>query len=484
MTLSRTGLFGVLLIGILAGCSSRATPVAASVTQPSTPAGSNAEKPAAAWTIPSNDEIHALLSDRLKHNGVGIVVGVIDAHGRRGVAVGRSGAADNRRLDGATVFQIGSLSKAFVSLLLAEMVVRGEVALDDPAAKYLPPATAMPQRERPITLRDLATHVSGLPAMPTNLSLTAEPDPYEAFTVAQLYQFLASYELPRAPGAEWAYSNLGVSLLGRLLGERAGLPYEELLRQRVLQPLGMTSTSIKLTPDQTRRLAAGHDRYLRPVRTWEMANMQASGSLRSTVDDMLKLLAAYLGYVDTPLKAAVKLQLTEPGPAVRPQARMGLGISDEGIYQHTGGKQGYRTAMVFDPVKRAGVVILTNAYSDDAPIQIALHLLTGRALPPAPDAPPQTPIAALDRSTLDRYAGRYRQTSGVILEIARHDNHLWLLERGGGVMEFYPTSERDFFMATGNDEVTFQVDGRGVVTGVVRYGDGRAAGGGALAPRL
>jgi len=135
------------------------------------------------WVIPSNEAIEKLLAERMEHNGVGTVIGVIEPAGKRVVVYGRSDAANKRPLDGDTVFQIGSNSKAFVGLLLADMVRRGEVAFDDPAQKYLPAGVKMPQRGRPITLLDLATQRSGLPSMPNNFRLEADPNPIEAYSV-------------------------------------------------------------------------------------------------------------------------------------------------------------------------------------------------------------------------------------------------------------------------------------------------------------
>src|SRR5688572_24477142 len=192
------------------------------------------------WTIPSNDTIRKLLAERMAHNGVGVVVGIIEPAGRRVVVYGKSAASNDRPLDGDTVFQIGSVTKVFTGLLLADMVQRGEVKVDDPASKYLPSGVRMPERGRPITLIDLSKHWSGLPSMPTNFSLDARPNPYEAYSVEELYQFLSSYELPREPGKQ-EYSNLGVALLGRLLARHAGMEYEELLKQRALAPLGLSS---------------------------------------------------------------------------------------------------------------------------------------------------------------------------------------------------------------------------------------------------
>ena len=161
---------------------------------------------AATWAIPSNEAISSLLAERMRRNGVGTVVGVTEPSGRRIVVFGRSGAADGRALDGDTAFQIGSVSKVFVGLLLADMVRRGEVALEDPAQKYLPPGVKMPQHGRPITLLDLSTHRSGLPSMPDNFRLEADPNPVEAYTVNDLWQFLSHYQLTHEPGEKYEYS--------------------------------------------------------------------------------------------------------------------------------------------------------------------------------------------------------------------------------------------------------------------------------------
>src|SRR2546422_6168105 len=116
--------------------------------------------------VPSNAEIRKILADRIgsENAGLGIVVGVIDANGRRVVAYGSLAKDNSRRLDGDTVFEIGSMTKVFTSLVLMDMARRGEVAVTDPVSKYLPAAVTMPERNgRKITLADLSTHSSGLP---------------------------------------------------------------------------------------------------------------------------------------------------------------------------------------------------------------------------------------------------------------------------------------------------------------------------------
>src|SRR5580658_8217539 len=148
--------------------------------------------------VPSNDEIREILVKRIdrQKQAVGIVAGVIEPTGRRVVAYGNLAKDDPRTLDGDTIFEIGSVSKVFTSLLLADMVNRKEVALDDPAAKYLPENVRMPERSgKSITLLDLSTHRSGLPRLPGNFKPKDPYNPYGDYSVDDLYQFLSGYTL-------------------------------------------------------------------------------------------------------------------------------------------------------------------------------------------------------------------------------------------------------------------------------------------------
>jgi serine-type D-Ala-D-Ala carboxypeptidase/endopeptidase len=421
------------------------------------------------WTIPNDNDIRNLLAGRMARNGVGVVVGIIEPAGRRVFVHGKSGSRDNRPLNGDTVFQIGSVTKVFTGLLLADMVQRGEVKVDDPASKYLPPGVKMPERGRPITLIDLSKHWSALPSMPTNFSLDAQPNPVEAYSVEQLYQFLSTYELPREPGKQ-EYSNLGVALLGRLLARHAGMEYEELLKQRVIKPLDLKSTSITLTADQQRRLAPGYDRFLDPVETLEMRAMPASGSLRSTANDLLRFLSFNLGVNDSPLKAAMALQRT-PGRSLGWGRSM---LGGEEVYGHEGGKEGYRSAVVFSPSRRTGIVVLTNARTDDSPMELARYLLYGgAALPPAPAAPARPKTISLDSEKLDAYTGQYRFEPNRILLVASKRGYLLVDLKGNGVSAFYPSRKDEFFSNTSDAQIAFTRDDSGRIDGLTMRVEGR-----------
>ena len=193
---------------------------------------------------------------------------------------------DPRPVNGDTLYEIGSITKVFTSLLRADMVERGEVALDDPVAKYLPVGVRMPERNgKQITLLDLSTHRSGLPRMPSNFNPKDPTRPYVDYPVERLYEFLTSHELRRDVDAEWEYSNLGAGLLSLALARRAGTDFETALRDRVFRPLGMNSTVIALTPALESRMTTPHSSVFRlsPTPLWDFTPaFVGAGSLRSS----------------------------------------------------------------------------------------------------------------------------------------------------------------------------------------------------------
>lgn len=343
---------------------------------------------------PSDAEIRKILAGRVwsEKLGIGIVVGVIDGNGRRVVAFGSLAKDDNRRLDGDTVFEIGSITKEFTSLLLTDMARRGEVALTDPVSKYLPEGVTIPERNnRMITLADLSTHSSGLPRMPSNFKPKDSTNPYADYTVQQLYDFLSAHTLTRDIGSQYEYSNLGAGLLGHALSLRAGMSYEALLRSRIIDSLGMTNTRITLTPEMKARLAVGHKETARtsenpygltPVPNWDVPTLSGAGALRSTANDMLTFLAANLGYIKTPLAQAMADQISIRRPSNGSDFEVGYGWrmqSKHGstIIWHGGATGGYRCYIGFDPDARVGIIVLSNVLMplvDD----IGPHLLNAK----------------------------------------------------------------------------------------------------------
>jgi CubicO group peptidase (beta-lactamase class C family) len=385
-------------------------------------------------------------------------------------------------LDGDTLFEIGSMSKVFTSLLLADAVQRGEVALTDPIAKYLPSNVKVPQRGRVITLQDLSNHTSGLPRLPSNFNPKDGENPYADYSVEQLYQFLSTHELTRDVGASYEYSNVGAGLLGHLLARRAGTDYESLVKARITGPLAMTSTSITLTPPMLARLAPGYDRLLRPTKNWDLPTLAGAGALRSSAHDILTFLAATIGYSQTALTPAFKAMLQPRKPAGAPNMEIALGwhiatSNGKSIVWHNGGTGGYRTFMGFDPDARTGVVVLTNASSPAGPDDIGRHLLdqkspllaaSSRAL-----AQPKTRAQiSLTPAVFDRYVGRYQLAPAVFFTISREGERFLAQLTGQAVYEIFAESEKDFFYKVVDAQLTFETDPQGKAVAVVLHQNG------------
>ncbi len=245
----------------------------------------------------SDEDLNELIRSRVEdQRAVGIVLGVVEADGSTRVVSYGDAGPNAPPLGVKSVFEIGSITIVFTGILLADMVARGEVSLDDPVVKYLPGAATMPSRGgREITLLDLSTHHSALPRLPDNLAPADAANPYADFTVEQMYEFLSAHELRRDIGSEYEYSNLAVGLLGHVLARIGGGSYEDLVRERVLEPLGMNMTSIALDEDMRNRMAKGHDQQRNVVPLWDLPTLAGAGALRSDLTDVLIFLAANTG---------------------------------------------------------------------------------------------------------------------------------------------------------------------------------------------
>ena len=436
---------------------------------------SQTSKPAAEI---SDTEIRAILNERLDPQGdMGIVVGLIHAGRTRVISAGKAGPRSARALDGDTVFEIGSATKVFTAALLADMIGRGEVRLDDPASKYLPSSVRVPSRnDRQITLLDLATHTSGLPRLPSNLNPKDPSNPYADYSVEQLYAFLSGYELPRDIGAQFEYSNLGMGLLGHILSLKAGMSYESLAVKRILNPLQMKDTAITLSPELRARMAQGHNSAGSAVANWDLPVLAGAGALRSTVNDMLKFVSANLAAAG-PLAPALHLTHESRRSIGTPDGSIGLawllrrGFGSE-IVWHNGGTGGFHSFLGFDPKTGDGMVILHNSAAsiDD----IGFHLINSRfplAKPPAP--PKARKEIAVNPSLLDSYVGGYQLAPTVTMVVTRDGEQLFIQLTGQSRLPVYPESETDFFYKVVDAQVTFVKDPAGQVTGLILHQGGR-----------
>ncbi|MFJ6383337.1 serine hydrolase domain-containing protein [Kitasatospora sp. NPDC092039] len=299
-----------------------------------------------------------------------------------------------------TVFELGSVSKTFTALLLAEMAARGDLSLDDPVEHRLPHCwrAAKVRSAEPIRLLHLATHTSGLPGLPPGLLAKAVPawfsNPYETYGDEQLRDGLARTTVRARPGSRYGYSNYGVGLLGRVLAETGGMPYGDLLAERVCRPLGLRSTTCD--PDPPGR-AVGY-RRARALPPWRIPGLPGAGAVRADGADLLRYLRAHLdggppaepdggrsagagggapagagggapagadgglnGGLGAALRDVQRLRLRLPHSADR------IGLvwmhrcsGDRDLYFHSGGTRGFTAFVGFSPAGRAAVAAVAN----------------------------------------------------------------------------------------------------------------------------
>ena len=422
---------------------------------------------AAAQHFPSDEALTARIRGVVEAGQAkGIVLGVMEADGStRVVAYGDPGPGA-RPLGPSSVFEIGSLNKVFTATLLADMVARGEVSLEDPVGRYLPEGVAAPSRGREITLLDLATHYSGLPRIPDNLAPADSTNPYADYTVEKLYAFLATHQPRRDVGAEFEYSNVGMGLLGHVLARAAGRSYEDLIRERILEPLGMGMTRIAPTPEMEAWMTRGHNARGALTSPWDVPAMPGAGGLRSNALDMLTFLAANTGPAASPIERAMR----ETHPPRRPiNARTDVGLNwyvrknaTRRIVYHTGATGGYRTMVAFDPASGVGVVLLTNS-AQLTDLGLVYDLI---------DPPVQRTEVQLAPETLRRYAGEYQLTPDLVLAVTMENGALFTQATGQPRHPLFAESETKFFLRAFDAQVTFTTDAAGAVTGLVLHQNG------------
>jgi len=289
--------------------------------------------------------------------GAGVVIGVTQGGTRRIFVYGP--------VKDDSIFEIGSVSKTFTGLMLAQMMAQHKVRLDEPVRELLPPGTVAKPAWPEMTLLDLVTQQSGLPRLPDNLHPADPRDPYADYRPADLYQFLGKHAVSKPADAGFNYSNLGLGLLGQALANRAALNYPELLQAQVSGPLQLNDTVVELSPEQEKRFVEGHNAQHQPARAWNFDALAGCGAIRSTAADMLKYLEAHLHPDRVPsetLRAALEMS-----HELRADAMPGMKIAfawlfetKTGSYWHNGATGGYSSYALFNPNEDFVVVVLFN----------------------------------------------------------------------------------------------------------------------------
>jgi CubicO group peptidase (beta-lactamase class C family) len=408
----------------------------------------------------------------IKDQPGGATVAWVDADGVAFFQSGKYSADDPRPVTPDTQFEIGSVTKVFTALLLAESERLGKVSRNDPAAKYLlPPDDPAQAALAKITLLSLTTHTSGLPRMPSNFGSKSKDasDPYAAYDRAALVEGLRADGPGAVVGPTVSYSNFGVSVLGEALASAWGTSYADALSEHVLGPLGLKATSLGIASiPPPADLAPGHVEGKR-VPNWTFLACAGCGALRSSARDMSVFLTACLGGADAPLHAAIAAT-TQPQHADPDDGgQIGLGWlitgdKEKPVYWHNGATAGSHTFVAFCPKAGAGIAILANVQKGTETLGFAL--LSGN-----PVLPPPKEIA-LPVETLREYVGRYPLSPQFALNVTEENGALFVQATGQGMFPVFAAGKDKFFYKAVDARISFQRDAAGKVTGLVLHQNG------------
>jgi CubicO group peptidase (beta-lactamase class C family) len=372
----------------------------------------------------------------------GVVVGLYDT-GRLeiyGFGRGPGGAPPN----GHTLFEIGSLTKVYTSLLFADAVQRREVSIDTPLSELLPPGVTAPTRDGAvITLKHLALHSSGLPRLPPTIAARgAGADPYAGYGEDALYGDLLRTQLESAPGTEVSDSSFGVGLLGFAIGRKLGPGYARALLARVLDPLGLHDTYLIVPATEQARRASGTDLDLAPIPPWKFDALAGAGALVSSAHDQLALIDAELDAASgskRPLRGAMRF--TQEPELENTESNEGLGwqIDGSGRYWQNGGTGGFHSFLCLDPKTRRGLVVLsaTSVSVVDHVGDVLWKVLDGGAVPPPPILPTAEQLAVV--------AGHY-ELGNVRVAVEVAGNRAYLIGADRSKNRLVPFSDHEFWI--------------------------------------
>lgn len=375
------------------------------------------------------------------------VVGLYDNGTVSVVAFGQVGRDDERPPDGGTTFEIGSISKVFTALLAQVLADRGVLGWDDPISKYLPDTEFRSPAVANVTLRELASHTSGLPRIPDNMRTEDPLDPYAGYEREDLLSFIAAMTSDRLEKS-YDYSNLGAGLLGLIAGDVAGNGYAEGVQRHILQPLGMSNSSVGLSDAQAERLAHGFSQGA-DMPNWDGFDaMAGAGAIVSTTNDLLRFVER--NFVDGP---AMKSLLAIREPQAEGDTALGWHLhtvtDDDRVFWHNGGTGGYASYLGLRPATRTGVVILTASTE--------YGLVTELGFAQIADRPLHT-----DDVDLHPYPGAYQLAEGFILTVFIEDGRLFGQATGQGPFALAPAGENEFVYPAAGIRVVFDRGTAGV----------------------
>lgn len=278
--------------------------------------------------------------------------------------------------DKTTIYEIGSVSKVFTGILLAQAVKDNKVNLNDDIRKYLPGEYKnLVYRGRPVELVHLANHTSRIPRLPDDIDKKPGFDaqnPYKHYNKDLIFNFLHKVTIDTFPGMKSEYSNVGMALLGVILEKVYNKTYDDLVIEYISKPLGLKSTKMNLNDEEKMRFAQGYTMEGSETSHWELGDFAGAGGLRSTPEDMINFVIANLKEKND----ALKLSHSSTFDDGRNHAGLAwqLIITKKGneMIWHNGGTFGFSAFASLIKSKDIGVVVLSNSGNPVDPIALGI----------------------------------------------------------------------------------------------------------------
>lgn len=354
------------------------------------------------------------------------------------------------------VFEIGSITKPITGIALASMLEEGKLKPTDKlssAMSRIKKDAAVGSR----TIGQLATHTSGLPRLSSDfLSRVTEVDPYSKYTDTDLINNSNALDDLKAADTNWEYSNLGYGLLGLAMTEAhsSTATYDSMMKERVFNPLGMTNTATT-----TRVTTTGHNEEMHTEGEWNFQSFKGAGALRSTPNDMIKLLTALANPSESPLRGAIERSLElASGPGIPPH---GLGWmltmgENKDIFWHNGSTAGYHCFIgVHRPSKR-GVLLMSNTASNTVSRCGANMLMNLIGVDKQLTLHNYCPDEIYEE-LMREYTGLYRFKGGLHFKVTLKRGKLYLQITGHPAVQIHP--ETPFLWHIRSNGATVEFDG-------------------------
>ncbi len=314
------------------------------------------------------EQIKKTISPQIGSKNVGAVIAIYEKGKETYLSFGETVLGNNIRPDADTLFEIGSITKLLTGLMLARLIDLKKVSIKDPLSRFIPESKN--QSTGAITLEELVTHTSGLPRLPCNLHYASSENPYADYSEKDLIEglrdssFSNTCRLEKHPTQNVNYSNWGFGLLGYALARFQKSSYESLLRELVLEPLGLKATMIIVAKEFEPRRAQGYTNELKANPYWYHQTTQGAGAVVSSVRDMLQFARALLHPEETKLHSALKLSVAPLYKSDPNDIAYAWFVRPSGNYWHDGMTGGFSSLIKIYPKEDRAVVYLSNTARD------------------------------------------------------------------------------------------------------------------------